>query len=227
MKLISLHLPKTAGSSFRTTLEDVFAERLLCDYGDRSISKPPLLRHQEVLAAALSVAEYGAGEYDCVHGHFLPVKYLPLADRESCYFITWMRHPVERLISHYHFWQQSYHPESAPPHHRRVVEEGWSLEQFCLSEQFRNLYTQYLWGFPLENFTFVGITEHYSEDLDYFAEHVLKQPLNKHRVNVTAGSSARQRLSPDTQRSVERFHAADIQLYERALQMRARRSNFS
>ncbi|WP_417604583.1 hypothetical protein [Oceanimonas baumannii] len=225
MKLISLHLPKTAGSSFRTTLEDVFAERLLSDYGDKSISKPPLQRHKEVLISAQSVAEQGTDEFDCIHGHFLPLKYLLLADCEPCCFITWMRHPVERLISHYHYWQQSYHPEFAAPHHKRVIEEGWSLEQFCLSEQFRNIYAQYLWGFPLENFTFVGITEHYNEDLDYFARHLLKQPLNKHRVNVTARSDARERLPPDIQRAVERFHAADMQLYERALQMRIKRNN--
>ncbi|MDP5293841.1 hypothetical protein Q9290_16345 [Oceanimonas sp. CHS3-5] len=224
MKLISLHLPKTAGSSFRTTLEEVFGERLLCDYGDRSISKPRLQRHKEVLASALDVAEQGLSNYDCVHGHFLPLKYLSLADSEPCTFITWMRHPVERLISHYHFWQQTYDPELAAPHHKKVIEEKWSLEQFCLSKQFRNIYSQYLWGFPLENFAFVGITEHYNDDLSYLSEYFLKQRLNKHRMNVTAGSSARQGLPPVIQLAVERFHAADMQLYERALKMRKSRN---
>ncbi|MGP7735185.1 hypothetical protein [Oceanimonas smirnovii] len=227
MKLISLHLPKTAGSSFRTTLEEVFGERLLCDYGDRSISKPPVQRHREVLSSALAVAEQGVEAHDCIHGHFLPVKYLPLADSEPCTFITWMRHPVERLISHYHYWQQTYDPMLSAPHHKRVIEEKWSLEQFCLSQQFRNIYTQYLWGFPQSNFSFVGITEHYSEDMDYFSQNVLKHPVNKHTVNVTGGGQAREQLPPSIQEAVERFHAADMQLYEQALRRRAKRHHIN
>ena len=169
MTIISEHLPKTAGTSLAASLADHFGDGLHRDYDDKAISKPIAQRCREALTAALDIADQGLPDTDCVHGHFLPLKYLLLGTRCELTFVTWMREPVARLLSHYYYWQASYDPATAAPHHRQVIEQGWTLEQFCLSEQFRNIYTQYLWGFPLENFDFIGITEHYADDLRAFS----------------------------------------------------------
>ena len=43
-KIISVHIPKTAGSSFLAGLQSVFGERLLLDYSDRPLDGTPSAR---------------------------------------------------------------------------------------------------------------------------------------------------------------------------------------
>lgn len=223
LTLISLHLPKTAGTSFCASLAEHFGDRFRRDYADAAISKCAHERGEQAMRAGLALAEGGLEQVDCVHGHFLPLKYLLLSTCHEVAFITWMRDPVARLISHFHYWKESYDEATAAPHHRQFMEEAWTLEQFCLSEKFRNIYTQYLWGFPLENFSFIGITEHYAEDLGEFSRRHLSVALEPQRRNVNA--NAVQRTMPDAAflERVRDFHAADMALYGRALQLRKHR----
>ncbi len=72
-----------------------------------------------------------------------------MRDKRKLQFITWMRHPVDRIVSHYFFWKNNYSPD-CPLLHKRVIDENWTLEEFCLSEELQNIYTLFLWGFPLE-----------------------------------------------------------------------------
>ncbi len=223
MTIISLHLPKTAGASLGASLQQHLGDRFRGDYADQAISKPVAVRCREALHAALKIGETGLDGVDCVHGHFLPLKYLLLDAQRELTFVTWMREPVARLISHYYYWQTSYDPATAAPHHRQVIEEGWTLEQFCFSEQFRNIYTQYLWGFPLEKFAFIGITEHYAHDFAEFSRRYLATTLEPRRENATVSDSSRQPPDAALLERVRQFHAADIRLYQRALLARQTR----
>ncbi|OOG40366.1 sulfotransferase family 2 domain-containing protein [Rhodanobacter sp. C05] len=222
MTIISLHLPKTAGTSFGKSLSLHFGARYRPDYGDQAISKPVLQRRESALAAGMEIAEQGLGDCECVHGHFLPVKYLPLAARRELTFVTWMREPVARIISHYYYWQESYDEKTAAPHHRQVIEQRWTLEQFCLSEQFRNIYTQYLWSFPLENFAFIGTSENYQEDLQEFCRRYLSVNLKPQCQNAAKYSGLRDPLDKAFLDTAREFHAADMQLYQQALKWRER-----
>lgn len=219
MLLVSVHLPKTAGTSFGASLKAHFGDRYRDDYGDGGIGKPFGERCMHAMASAMRLAEEGGDAAACIHGHFLPLKYLLLGVRRELVFMTWMRDPVERLVSHYHFWQQSYDPGSSAPHHREVIERGWSLERFCFSERFRNIYTQYLWGFPFENFSFIGISEFYEQDMVDFSGRYLGYELKSQRLNVT--SCTRSRVDPGFATEVRDFHAADMLLYRRALELRS------
>ena len=223
MKLVSVHLPKTAGTSFGKSLLDRFGDAFLRDYGDRAISKPEFERHKLALLSSIEIANKGLGNVSCIHGHFLPVKYLLLGTLEKLTFITWMREPVDRMISHYNFWQRAYDPATAAPHHRQVIEERWTLEDFCLSPRFRNLYSQYLWAFPLDNFAFIGITEHYEDDLAYFGDHVLGVRLRTERLNTAEIKTSPPRVDAALRRRIEKFHEADCCLYRRALELRQAR----
>lgn len=223
MTIISLHLPKTAGTSFKTSLSDHFGASYREDYADQAISKTPFERCRQALWRSVSIAAKGIEGVDCVHGHFLPVKYRALGWRQNLIFITWMREPVARLVSHYNYWQASYDPDTAAPHHRQVIEQRWSLEAFCLSEKFRNIYAKYLWHFPLEQFAFIGISEHYEEDFDEFTRRFLSVILSPHRANVAKTVDSQDGFAGEFARKVRAFHAEDVCLYQRALQMRERR----
>lgn len=220
--IISLHLPKTAGSSFFKSLESVFGEKILTDFQDYPINTPPYIRNLSALHNCIKYGEQGFNNVECIHGHFLPVKYLLLASKQDLTFVTWMRNPVERLLSHYYFWQRSYDSEKAPALHKRVIEENWTLEQFCLSVELKNLYAQFLWGFPLENFDFIGITEHYGEDLGFFARHYLHKEITSYQININP-KSKKYAIDDGFYQEVAMYHKLDMELYQRALAMRASR----
>ena len=226
--LISVHMPKTAGLSFRSSRVELFGEGFAYDYADYPLAHAPLDRHRRVLQASLEALGRDFSATGCIHGHFLPVKYLLLGDKLDCQYVTWMREPMARLVSHYHYWFRTYDPESdlTSPLHRRVVEEGWSLEAFCLSPELRNVYCQYLWGFPIHRFDFIGITEFYEEDLRYFSTVYLGREFEPRQLNqrdVAGEAGGADELEPGTRAEVEQFHAADMSLYRTALDMRAAR----
>jgi len=216
--IISLHLPKTAGTSFGSTLERHFGGGLLKDYGDLPINTPVYERNKAALRASLSETDLSGVE--CIHGHFLPIKFLLLASKRRVTFVTWMRNPVDRVVSHYFFWKKHYDPVTAPSLQRQVVEENWSLERFCLGLELKDLYWQFLWGFPLEYFDFVGISEFYADDLAYFAAHYLHAQTEPRKLNAGDEGERGYTVDASLRRKIESFHAIDVNLYQRALAKR-------
>ena len=220
--IISLHLPKTAGKSFAAALHQHFGNSYLADYSDHAMSKQPYDRCRQATEASISISEEGLQGVQCVHGHFLPLKYLLLGVKQNLTFITWMRDPAERIISHYHYFQNL--RPIIRPHHRRIIEERWSLERFCLSLEFQNVYSQYLYGFPLAMFKFIGITEYYEDDLSYFAQNFLEGDLETHHVNVGAKRIGNKyEINSDLRQQIEAHHSQDLQLYQKALKRRLAR----
>jgi len=201
-----------------------FGTALQSVYDDMPLNTPTYERNRGALSASLDIAESATfAGIDCIHGHFLPLKYLLLSVRTDIEFITWLREPVERLLSHYYYWQRVYDPLTAPSLHRRVVEEEWSLERFCLSPELRNLYGQFFWGFPLENFDFIGITEFFEEDLRYFSRTYLNTTLEAHSENVGEKQGGKYLVEEGLRARIEEYHTHDVALYARAMALRQRR----
>jgi len=208
--------------SFSRSLQDHFGKMLFLDY-DFPLMRPEYERCKHALLTGLKIAEQEGLHPECVHGHFLPVKYLLLSVKKELTFITWMRDPVERAISHYNYWIRSYDPETAPPPHKQVVEEGWSLERFCLGTEFQNIYSQYLWGFPFDNFDFIGIAEFYEEDLAYFSEKYLQGSLVTYTENVGGAKGKKYEIDAALRKRIEAHHDKDMAFYERAIRLRNKR----
>lgn len=223
--IISVHLPKTAGTSFAATLKCHFGAALLLDYADTPINIPRLERNKSALRKCLSNADVDFEDIKCIHGHFLPIKYLLLSSKRQIDFVAWMRSPVERVLSHYYFWQRSFNSESAPLLHRRMMEEQWSLERFCLGPEMRNLYFQFLYGFPLDYFAFIGITEFYKDDFDFFANNFMNssKDLRSQRLNCGDTTANDYEVSQSLRTAIEHHHSKDMVLYQRALEMRRAR----
>jgi hypothetical protein len=221
--IISLHLPKTAGTSFFDALTRVYGDQLMRDYNDIPLNRPVEERNRKALSDALHYEQQyrdPASKVACVHGHFLPVKY-GLLPCESTQFITWMRHPVERLVSHYFFWLSAYN-ENAAPLHKRVVEENWTLEDFAFSNEMRNVYDQFLFAFPLHKFDFIGITEHFSDDLCWFANNIIKTNGDVEEKKLNQKKTTPE-ISNKLRSEIETFHEQDMMLYTQALDMRKKR----
>lgn len=91
--LISLHIPKCAGQSFRQVLNQWFGGHLFIHYFQQYNALPP----KHALKPGM-----------CIHGHFNRTKkmgtadYYPTVDQ----FITILRDPLEIAISNYFFWKK-------------------------------------------------------------------------------------------------------------------------
>ena len=221
-------MPKTAGLSFRASLEEHFGPTFSADYRDYPLAQSPQSRRLRAQEHSDGGRPSDFGGIECIHGHFLPLKYHFLANDRKCRFVTWLRDPVARLVSHYDYWLAAYDPgaDSTSALHATVVEEGWTLEQFCLAPELRNIYTEFLWGFSRERLDFVGITEHFAEDLRYFSTVFLGNNLQPRHVNMGSGhdgGEGKARLAPEIDEQVRRYHAADVALYRWALQLREAR----
>lgn len=216
--LISVHLPKTAGTSFRDVLQSHFGEDLRLDYGDVPINRTPLCRKSIALTSMTRYALRPPRGPRCIHGHFLAVKYRCIRDAS---FVMWLRDPAERLASHYHFWRKTFDPKTAPPLHQRMMDEGWSLERFCLGPELRNLYHIFLWGLPRERIAYIGVSEHFDEDLPEFSRRVLGQTYEAPRKNTgLSPPSSVYFEDPELRARVVQHHRRDMDLYEYALRLR-------
>jgi hypothetical protein len=229
--IISLHTPKAGGSSFKDILQHHYGKSFLGDYADMPINKTFNERTKDALEFDKNFNfferfKYKARGIKCIHGHFLPFKYQKLLDSRSTFFITWLREPTERLISHYYHWQRVYHEKSAPLY-KKVVEESWSLEKFCLSEEMKNLYGKYLWRFPIDKFEFIGITEYFEDDVSYFINKYLEdfemEDIPKRNMNPNSNGLYSEKISKELLSKIRSFHSEDYEMYEFAMEKRKER----
>jgi hypothetical protein len=161
--IISVHVPKAAGTSFAVWLESVFGSgQLVRDYADRPIDPKSemnvdptgfLSRH----GAARRLPE-GAR---VVHGHFWAKKYERI---ENAVRITFLRDPIERTISHYYFWRIT--PGHGHSLHQRVLDEGMGMLDFARLPQMGGFYQDYFFrGVNMAGFDFIGDMSFFDKEL--------------------------------------------------------------
>ena len=224
--LISFHLPKAAGKSFHQSLVDHFGNKILNDYSDYPMNTPRIKRNFKALSDSIKNRTTDWKDIQCIHGHFLPLKYRHIKHHESVKYITWMREPSERIASQYYYMLRNYTPEvgKSQPLYKRVIEENWTLEKYCLSPEFKNTCAQLLWGFPIEKFDFIGLVEDYDNDLEYFSNHFLHTKLQGYKKNYNPEAKPNSYFDdPELKDRVRKYHSLDIKLYEYAIRLKERR----
>lgn len=221
--LVSLHLPKTAGTSFAEALRASAGDGYRSDYADLPMQHGAFRRRRDAVRGGLALRGRLPAGVTCVHGHFLALKYRIAVAGRPARFITWMRDPVERLASHYAFWRRDYDGrDPAQPLRNRMLREDWSLERFALGPELRNVYAQYLWGVGLQRFAFVGITEHYASELDRLGALLGAgfRPVRAAALVNPEGGTGGYRIDPALRARIEGHHARDMALYRQALAAR-------
>lgn len=151
-----VHIPKTAGTSFRTAAAEYFGEEFIyADYGPKAGETSSDIRENMYESSDLYNIKVLAQKKSIrlLTGHVHSSKYSPVI--VSCNMATFLRHPVEQVISHYE-------------HHLRHHSYDKSLEEFIVERRFTNLQTRVLDDLPLELYGFLGITERYNHSIDLF-----------------------------------------------------------
>lgn len=221
MELISVHIPKTAGVTFRTLLREIYPPGALkLDYGDRALDPvspfqaDPARWRADAQRLAVAIPE----EAQVVHGHFNGAKYDAIFP--SARKIVWLREPISRLVSHYHYWRKL--PPSSHSLHRRLLDERMTLLEFARLEGMRNILARvFLRNCRLEGFAFVGIQEHFSEDLRRLGS-IFGWPddVIAGEENCNPELDNTEKLSDEERAEITVLNAGDIAIYQRALSMR-------
>jgi hypothetical protein len=170
--LFFTHIPKTAGSSFTKSL-------LVPNYGQGYL-RPSGLK---------GLASMQVPSHACVHGHF-PFGMHWCKPWRKVSYISFLRDPVSRVISHYYFVRQSpWHPmydrHMQTPLEKIFEEEGG----LPISALRSNLQTRFLAGYRLgfwqttddatllkaakrnveKHYRFIGLQERYAESCEQLA----------------------------------------------------------
>ena len=210
IELISVHLPKTAGTAFRHVLTDVYGlNNVLGDYPPNQIHQP-----EKSIDKSIKV----------IHGHFEPSKYrgyFPAAKR-----IVWLRHPLFRLISEYFFAKTIKDRNNVI--HAQLLDGNLSILEFARIRQMKNFLSQKIKGMQLAQFDFVGVQEFYIPDLIDLKKMMgwrNFQPIVKNDNRYPQYQKCLQEILNDASLvdALAKLNREDLELYREALQLRAKR----
>src|SRR5688572_24160877 len=121
MLWLMVHIPKTAGTSFRKAMRDHFGKALILDYADRPMKVRTWKRNWRAWLHGYHSSKLELPDEACLFGHYLPLKYWALARRRPPRLGTWLRDPVARLVSHYHLIFERHRRLGFGPGRNRVV----------------------------------------------------------------------------------------------------------
>ncbi len=218
MNLISVHIPKTAGTSFRLILEDVYKkETVFQDYKEREGNV--LTEYEDLDKPRTPIVDILTG-HRVVHGHFATRKYagiFPEAKR-----VTWLRNPVSQIVSYYYYLNTRPLSDQSEPIIK--LAHSLSLLDFARLPQMRNQYTRfYLRGYALDAYFFVGITEHFATDVADLATLLGWGPVQLQHVNRTTHAGYHKTLDLAVMEQIHLLNLADMAAYTQAVELRALR----
>lgn len=210
VEIISVHVPKTAGSAFTKILLRVYGpEGVFLDYRYEKNYQRQFMKE-------------GDSKVKVIHGHFPGAKYenkFPNAKR-----IIWLREPVKFLISYYYFVTVYRRTEF----YNLLQKKKLSFLEFVEIPKAQNIMSRYVRNMKLKDFYFVGIQDFFAEDLEE-----LKTQLSWPDVKISKENnnpySDYQRIQKEVLsdrailEKIYSLNSKDVELYQKALSLREKR----
>lgn len=207
-----MHIPKTAGTSFRMALQKQLDASMLMTYLGRVMCQEELVcqfhgRVLEELAPqdAETLVNYCEDNaIDCIHGHFSMFALRDLFDSPMC--LTFIREPVGRLVSAYNHMFITM-PDAA---------NRLSFEQFVRLDRTRNVYEALGLLEYIDDFKFIGLTEQYDRSLALLERTFpALGSLAIEKANVSQKKQfSRSDIDPAFMDELQALNEADFEIYE-------------
>ncbi|MGK0391626.1 MAG: hypothetical protein ACI94Y_004393, partial [Maribacter sp.] len=185
IELISIHIPKTGGTTFYAILEQIYGEQVSISIKRRHLKKGKL-------------QDYLNNKTKVLHGHLYYSEIKKIHFNTNVKIICWLRDPVERVLSNYRFFiknlrnpEKSKHPnfykELYLPNKHRINEP---LLEYAAKEETQNKMSKFLKGITLEELFFFGFLESFNEDINILCQRMnwIINPniLHLNHTNITA-----------------------------------------
>lgn len=222
--IVFIHVPKTGGMTFYSMIREIY--------------KPAELH--KINPAAESVEKYRnlspamKDRLKVIYGH-MDYGLRDLLPPGSSY-ITLMRHPVERVISHYHYVRRT---ENDPLRELALRSSLYDWVARCNLEEMDNGQTRRLSGMAqgagfgecstemliqarsniARNFALTGITGRYDETYLLMSKMFGWPIKNYPSINVAKRKPEKTEIPAKTLRMIEKFNALDMELYDYALRL--------
>lgn len=151
-----IHIPKTAGTSFRKTAEKHYgADQVICDYGIHSAETSAILKQQgpDNLDLWLTLQQILGVNPALIVGHVGAMRYAPLIPTRN--ITTLVREPLIQALSHFN-------------HFRRHHSYTGGFPEFIREPRFTNLQSRILQGVPIKAFGLLGLTNQFSAYIEQF-----------------------------------------------------------
>jgi Sulfotransferase family len=238
--LAFVHIPKTAGGTAKTMLQRAYSKPALHSAGNYVRGPEKTVKKVAKPAGGWERWHEKGGRVTIGHVPYGVFRdHLPAGTR----YMTFLREPVDRVLSHY--YRHVHHPELSAAHRmgrrQRGRETAGSIEE-ALSDlhvpQLRNLATRFLCGHPspmgelsasavddakenLREFAFVGIQERFDESMVLLQRMLglgLIPYLNVH-VSLEGRRPTAEEISDEQRALIEEHNTLDAELYRFGLEL--------
>jgi hypothetical protein len=136
--------------------------------------------------------------------------------------VAFFRDPYQQALAHYHFLVRN--PQRDHIEERILHERKMSLHDYLEWDAFHNQQSQYLGSLSIDDFTMVGLSSEFSQSLAMFGA-IFGTDLGEERfANVNEDRAGAYPIARDVKKLVEKYRAADIELYRRAVEIFKRQS---
>ena len=205
---LSIHIPKTAGVSIRNILKEHFGPGFV-------------LYYWEFTDAWGRVVDQVPPDATCVHGHYQTDQLIGVFPQAK--LITWVRDPVERVISSYYHRLRDPDPRHPVCHelHRRKL----SVTEYAALPLVRNEMTQFFGSKKPMDFHFIGIVEEFDQSLAMMARLLGMPEASPRRDNVNPEKiPGRYQVDAMVRREIQSLNEQDADLYADCVRLWRHRS---
>jgi len=219
LEIIYIHIPKTAGSSVLEFFQQNYEQSEI-----QVVKRGDFKEHAPITPTEL-LRKFVNPETKVLLGHFTFREVAPLVeDQPGVKVISFLREPIQRVISNYLFFKQRIMTRKVPD--KLLERASESLLEYARLAESQNRMSVFLDGIDLKSLFFVGLMESFDEDFALLAESLgLKfdgVPLaNKNKFFNTKDFQ----ISPEELVELKSLNIEDVALYERAIELRNKKLN--
>lgn len=214
LEIIHIHIPKTAGTSLLNVLQKKYSPNEIRMIKRKELTGNLIERESVIIKHLISK------EHKILHGHlhYKEIDFVLKMNKEVK-IITFIRNPIDRVISNYLFFKQRI--IEGKINKSELSRKNETLMEYARLEESQNRQSKFLDGLDLEKIYFLGIMENFSEDiktlckgLDIYLREIPKLNKNKH---FETGDL---KVTEAEVQEIKSLNQKDLLLYKNALEIR-------